>query len=205
MKKLKYNIIIFIIVITSVLRAGYADDWDEVRDAAKNIKSVSADFTQEKHMKILVKPLLSKGKFYFSSPDSLRWEYLSPLKSILMMYKGKVKSYAEGSNGLVEDSRAKAQAMNIVMQEITSWLNGKFTGNPNFNAELKKGQEYRIILSPKEKAISNIIKSIEITISKEKGIIKSVSINESEDSYTILQFYNIQHNNKIDDSVFQKI
>ena len=159
MKKYYHNIYIILTLIISVLSAGYADDWDDVRDAAKNIKSVSADFTQEKHMKILVKPLLSKGKFYFSSPDSLRWEYLSPLKSILMMYKGKVKSYAEGSNGLVEDSRAKAQAMNIVMQEITSWLNGQFTGNPNFNAELKKGREYKIILSPIEKAISNIIKN----------------------------------------------
>lgn len=205
MKKLDYYIIASFTVIFFLLTPGYADDWDEVREAAKNIKSVCADFTQEKHMKILVKPLLSKGKFYFNSPDSLRWEYISPLRSILMMYKGKVRSYAEGTNGLAEDSRSRAQAMNIVMQEITAWLNGQFTGNPNFNAQLLKGREYKIIMVPKEKAISEIIKSIEIIISKEKGIIRSVSINESEDSYTLMRFYNIKHNDKIDDSVFQKI
>ncbi len=202
---IRFIIIIFSLVTCNLPGIGYADDWDEVREAAKNIKSVSAEFAQEKHMKILVKPLLSKGKFYFNSPDSLRWEYISPLRSILMMHRGRVKSYAEGADGLVEDSRAKAQAMNIVMQEITSWLNGQFTDNPNFRADLKKGPEYKIVLTPKEKAVSNIIKSIEITILKDKGIIKSVSIRESEDSFTLLQFYNIRQNSPIDDAVFQKI
>jgi len=62
-------------------------------------------------MKILVKPLVSNGRFLFTAPNSLRWEYFSPVKSILLLHNGNVKSYIEGKNGLVEDTKVKAQAM----------------------------------------------------------------------------------------------
>ncbi len=195
------------VLLTQVITLSHvsADNWKQIKETAKSIKSINADFIQEKHLKILTRPLISKGKLFFSAPGSLRWEYFSPIRSILLMYNGKVESYIKGNNGFVKDSRSKAQAMSIVMQEITSWLNGNFQDNPNFNTSLKAGAKSKITLTPKEKSLANIIKRIELNILKKKGVVKSIIIYESEDSYTWIKFSDIHHNEKIDDTVFKKI
>jgi outer membrane lipoprotein carrier protein len=199
------KIIIFLVgLFCFYTSAIYADDWDEIAKVAKNIKSISAKFTQEKHMKILVKPLISEGIFFFTAPKSLRWEYVSPVKSILLMHNGNGKSYIQVKNGLVEDTRAKAQAMEIVMQEITSWLNGRFHDDPNFGAELIKDKTDKIIITPKDKSLSDIISSIELQISRDEGIIKSVKISESRDSYTLLIFKGVEHNKSIDEKIYRQ-
>ena len=149
--KNKYRI--FIALVSCLLFIGWANNWEDIKKASKDIKSISAEFVQKKHMKILSRPLNSYGKFYFSAPDSLRWEYISPIKSILLTHRGKIKRYIEGHSGFIEDRSARLQAMQIVMQEITSWLNGRFHDNPNFTAALKTVPVPKIILTPKEKSI----------------------------------------------------
>jgi outer membrane lipoprotein carrier protein len=199
------KIIVFLLSIFCFFSLNlYADDWEEIKNVAKNIKSISARFTQEKHMKILVKPLISEGRFLFTAPSSLRWEYISPVKSILLMQNGKGKSYILDKSGLVEDTRAKAQAMDIVLQMITSWLNGRFHDDPNFGAALVKDKTDKIILTPRDKSLSAMISSIELEISRTEGIIKSVKISESRDSYTLLLFKEVEHNKKIDEKLYRQ-
>jgi outer membrane lipoprotein-sorting protein len=199
------KIIIFVIsIFCFCITNTYADDWEEIKNVAQNIKSISAKFTQEKHMKILVKPLISEGRFFFTAPKSLRWEYISPVKSILLLDNGKGKSYMQGKDGLVEDTRSKAQAIDIVLQMITSWLSGMFHDNPNFGAVLIKGKTDKIILTPKDKSLSDMISSIELQISRTEGIIKSVKISENRDSYTLLIFKDVEHNKNIDERLFRE-
>jgi outer membrane lipoprotein-sorting protein len=204
---MKKNIIILIIFFFSII-AVFADDWDEIRNVAKNIKSVSAKFTQQKHIKILARPLVSEGRFYFFAPSSLRWEYISPVRSILLMHKNKVKSYVEGRKGLIEDTKSKAQIMEIITQQITSWLNGRFQDDPNFIASLisgdADGNPDRIVLTPKEKSFSKIISGIELAVSRKEGTIKSVKIIETQDSYTLIIFSETIHNQNIDEKLFME-
>ena len=201
----KHIILFFVIILFAKISTAYSEDWEEIKKVAENIKSVSADFTQEKHMKILVKPLVSNGRFLFTAPNSLRWEYFSPVKSILLMYNGSVRSFIEGKNGLVEDTGMKAQAMGIVTQEITSWLKGRFRDDPNFLAELSTGESDKIFLTPKEKALANIISGIEIEVSRKEGIIKSVKIIENKDSYTLIKFTGSVHNKDIEEKIYKDI
>jgi outer membrane lipoprotein carrier protein len=204
MKKLLLTVCIF----AFGLSFAFADDWEEIRNVAKNIKSVSAKFTQSKHMKILARPLISEGRFFFASPSSLRWEYLKPVKSILLMQGNRVKSYIEGRNGLIEDTKSKAQIMEIITQQITAWLNGRFHDDPNFAASLvtgdMTGSPDKIVLTPKSKSFAKIISSIELAVSRKEGTIKSVRINETEDSYTLIEFSEILHNSNIDEKLFRE-
>jgi len=194
---------IFLLIAASCLTIGWADNWDQIKNTAGLVNTVRCDFIQEKHMKILVNPLVSKGVLYFKVPGSLRWEYMSPVRSILLMYKGKTKRFIMRKDGFIEDSSANLQAMGFVLKEITMWLNGRFDENPQFTATLKAG--HKIILLPKEKSFSMMIQKIELMLSSKPGIIKSVTIFESEDSFTKLVFKKSILNDTIDDSMFRKI
>ena len=178
--------------------------WDLVyAQEAMNIKSVSADFVQEKHLKILAKPLISKGKLLYQTPGSLRWEYASPVRSILLVHEGEAKRYVIKDNEIIEDSSAKMQSMHIVMDEITRWLSGRFDENPDFAVEGKTKR--KIVLKPVKEALLKIIQRIDIHLSRTPGIIDSVVIYEGESSYTQLHFKNVTLNKKINNSMFKDI
>ena len=195
--------LIFVMIAASWLTIGWADNWDQIKNAAGQVNTVRCDFIQEKHMKILAKPLLSKGVLYYKVPGSLRWEYISPIRSILLMHKGKTKRFVMKKDGFIEDSSTNLQTMGFVLKEITMWLNGRFDENPQFTATLNAG--HKIILLPKEKSFSRMIQKIELMLSSKPGIIKSVTIFESEDSFTKLIFKKSILNDKIDDLMFRKI
>ena len=182
---------------------GWADTWENIRQQSESITTVSADFIQEKHLKILSKPLISKGALYFKTPNSLRWEYDSPVQSILLMHNGQISRFVKTGMGFSRDSGMKLQAMQVVMDEIALWLNGRFQDNPDFNATLEAGP--KIILSPRQNALSAIIARIELTLSDRPGIIDTVTIFENEDSWTKLIFKDAALNKPLEDSLFEEI
>ena len=154
-------------------------------------------------MKILAKPLVSRGFFYFQAPNSLRWEYRSPVQSVLLMHDGKTKRYLKRNGAIIEDAGAHLQSMQLVLQDIAQWLNGRFEENPAFSASLEPDR--KIVLRPKDKSIAIIIQRIELILADRPGIIETVMIYEGENSYTRFEFKNAQLNQPLQDSIFRKI
>jgi len=192
---------IFQIAIISIFTAavfGYGFAQKDV-----DIKSVSADFIQEKHLKILTKPLISKGRLFYKAPGDLRWEYFSPVRSILLVHEGQTKRYIIKDSKIIEDSSAKMQSMQVVMDEIAKWITGRFDENPDFVVYSKT--QKTIILKPAKESFSKIINRIDIQLSDKEGVINSVMIHESEDSYTKLEFKNVILNDNLKDSLFTEI
>ena len=204
---MKYNYAKFIIRSLAILLTAsliaWGDSWEEIKKTAKDINSVEAEFVQKKHMEILSKPLVSKGKLYFQVPKSLRWEYASPVHSILLMHGGTVTRYIKKEGTVTKDSSARLQSMQIVLQEIIMWMKGNFDANPGFIPRLKAGRI--IVLTPKEKSMADIIQRIELKLSREPGVIQSVIIYESKKSYTVIDFGRVTMNAKLPDSLFREL
>lgn len=203
MKKPHQTILKFFVLLLAFLCLGWADSLDGLKKAAGRLNSVSARFTQEKHMKILARPLVSKGRFYFQAPNSLRWEYLEPIRSILMVNQGEIKKYTQKDNKLVEDSGAHLQSMQIVLQQISGWLKGRFDDNPLFTTRLTAART--IVMVPKEESFARFIQKIVLVLTEQTGVIENVTIYESADSYTLLSFENVRPNEKISESLFKDI
>lgn len=194
---------IWLLPLLALLCLGWADSWEQLGAAAGTVSSVRAEFVQEKHLPILAKPLESSGAFYFQAPRSLRWEYRSPIKSILVMYEGRVRRFVAGTAGFTEESGAGLDAMQVVVEEISHWLAGRFDDNPMFAAELEPGR--RIVLTPKAAAMGKVIQRIVLNLSQQPGVIDSVVIYESDDAYTRMTFSHTVLNEKIDEHLFRDI
>ena len=182
---------------------GWADSWQGLKETAATVTSLDAGFVQEKHMQILARPLISRGTFLFKAPDSLRWEYTDPVKSVLVMHTGRIRRFVHTDGRLVEDAAAGLQSMQVVVQQITQWLNGRFDENPAFSAVLEPGRN--IVMTPREPALARLIQRIEITLSQQPGVLESVTIFESEDSFTRLVFQNVTINPRLNDTAFSVI
>ena len=202
--KQKHQILISsLFLLSAFMCIGWADSWDDLKRAAGTVTSVRAGFTQEKHMKILVRPLVSEGILLFQGPDSLRWEYKHPVQSILLLHNGNTRRFVQKGGSLVEDASANLQSMQVVVQEITQWLKGRFDVNPAFAARLEPGR--KIVMVPREESFARLIQRIEVLLSDRPAVIKSVMIFESEDSFTKLDFKDVTLNQKLEDALFRKV
>ncbi|MEN6373268.1 MAG: outer membrane lipoprotein carrier protein LolA [Smithella sp.] len=186
-------------------RIAFADGFEQLRRNSAGIKTVQARFVQKKQMKILAKPLISEGRFFYAAPDSLRWEYLKPLRSVVLSGKGGTKRYIMSGGKMVEDKSGGVKAMGIVLGEITNWMSGKFDKNPSFHAILKEGTNTLITLIPTEQNMAGMIEKIEISLVKKTMAVKSVKIIEGKNAATIIDFSNVEINKVINNSVFQDV
>ena len=168
---------------------------------AARLTSVQADFTQEKHLKILARPLLSRGVFAFQAPQSLRWEYLAPLHSIMVMHDGRIDKAIERDGRLERDNGTGISSMQIILQDIGSWLDGRFSDNPVFTVSRPDGQT--VVLIPKEQGLAAVISRIELRLGRQAGVMESVTIFEGPDAWTRLTFANAVLNRAIPESRFR--
>ena len=181
----------------------WGGDWDRIREKAVDIQTISARFIQEKHLEILIKPLVSKGAFHFRAPGSLRWEYTSPIQSILLMHDGKVRRFMGSESGFKEDAGPGLQGMEMVLKEITRWLKGEFSDNPDYHSSLEG--DNKIVMVPKNKAFAKIIQKIEILLSDQPGVIETVTIYEGKSSFTKIRFRDVDINGELADTLFESI
>lgn len=170
--------------------------------AAQRVESVQADFVQEKNMAILARPLLSTGKFLYQAPDSLRWEYFTPLHSVLLMDNGQIRKFVKKDGQFVEERGMGLSAMQVVMQEITGWLDGDITDTATFLA--KQIDANRIVLTPREEVLAKIISRIELKLLDQSGLMESVILYEGEDSFTKMNFSGALLNKQIPEASFRE-
>ena len=195
----------FLFVLLGIFFASWVwatDDFDELRNSAQNIKTLSADFIQEKYLKILAKPIISKGRLYFKAPRSIRWEYIAPMKRLTLMNKGDVQAYIWSEGKWVLD-KAQSDARSIVMDEINNWFTGRFKENPAFTHTYKPGPPPSVILTPKE-GVKNFISQIVLRFSKTTGLVETIKIIENQDNYTKVTFENEKLNADLHENMFEK-
>jgi outer membrane lipoprotein-sorting protein len=193
------------ILILSMPFWASADSFEQLRKDSANIKTIQSRFVQKKFMKILAKPLISEGRFYYVAPDSFRWEYLKPLRSVVIAYKDDTRRYILSGGKMIEDKAGGMQAMKVVLGEVAGWMSGKFDQNPSFAATLKEGTNTQITLTPVGKSMSGMIEKIEITVSKKAAAVKSVKIIENANAFTQIDFTDVEINKFISSSVFQDV
>jgi len=191
---------LMITLMAAMAGIGWADSWEAIRSAAAGITTVQSPFTQEKHLSMLAAPLISKGRLVYRRPGSLRWEYLTPIPSVLLMHDGALRRYQQIDGRWNEDTAGSVSAMPVVAEEITRWLNGEFEGNPYFTAALIPGS--RVTLTPKEPSMARIISQIVLELGYRPGVITAVTIHESPTSYTRIVFDRPLINAPVDDALF---
>jgi outer membrane lipoprotein-sorting protein len=192
-------------IITALFSAaaGLSQDWTVLREASRNIRSVKGEFLQKRSLPILTHPLLSEGRFFFHASGSLRWEYLRPLRSV-MLQKGDTVQLYHFSEGVWKPEMTQAvESRRMVVAEISQWFQGRFDESKAFTNTYVPGPPARVILAPKE-GINRFIHRIEIVLSARPGVIDRVEIEEPGGSRTSIEFRNIEINSSLPPGIFEK-
>jgi outer membrane lipoprotein carrier protein len=176
--------------------------------AQKNLKSLSADFTQTRTLRTLRSPLVIKGKLWFEAPGALRWELGDPPKMILIGNEHGITIIHPFKKEAEKKSPASASSFfdpqNLGMT--------RFAGEGSFEEFQKQmqvtfistsGSRCHVEMLPKDPAVAKGIASMTLDFDTVTGRWLSFGIVTREGSSLLDEFSNVQINPRIPGEVFK--
>jgi len=123
-----------------------------------SLQSVKADFEQVYYSGSVSTPLRERGKFTFSKPDSMKWEYKDPEEKIFLFEKGNFLFYDPEENQLMKGSFSEEDPE----AEIFNLLSGKKSLRDNYIIEFspfpsEKTDVFQLKLTPKDEEEYSLI------------------------------------------------
>lgn len=202
---MKRFLIIIVLITVGLFSAeiASAQDWTSLKEPFRNLRSVKAEFLQKRYLKILTKPLLSEGKLFFYIPNSLRWEYLSPLRNVMLQKGSTIQIYNFIEGVWKPEMPESVGVTRMVLAEISQWFQGRFDESKAFKYLYSPGPPGRVTMVPGE-GVNRFIQRIEIILSARPGVIDRVEIEEPGGSRTSIEFRNVEINSSFSSEVFEK-
>ncbi|HAF28782.1 MAG TPA: outer membrane lipoprotein carrier protein LolA [Bacteroidales bacterium] len=203
--------IINLLVFTGIIYA-QEDGFKQVQDISKtktelvklseNAKSIQSKFVQEKRLSFLSENIISKGEFFFKSPNQLRWEYSEPF-SYIIVFNNKniyIKDEEKISTFDTESNKMFSEINNMMIGTIQGNL---FTDSDRFDVKyFENASQYLLELDPKLPEMKSMLKIIKIYIDKSDISVAKIKMIESSDDYTSIDFKDRKLNQTIDDDKF---
>nr|WP_317630675.1 outer membrane lipoprotein carrier protein LolA [uncultured Flavobacterium sp.] len=173
----------------------------KVTSESKALQSLTADFTQTKHISFLSKPITSTGKLYLKSDEKLKWEYLSPTKYAVVFKDKKLFVNNQGKKSTVD------LATNKQFEKLSKLISGTISGSMFDDQEFtisyfKNNNEIIVNLKPKAKDLAKYVKEIELYFDKNGQLVEQTKMIEPNNDYTLIKFTNKKINASVNDSVF---
>jgi len=151
--------------------------------SARLIKTpiTQGDFHQQKHLKVLRKPLISTGSFTYHQSKGVIWKTLTPVPSILLVNESKLLT-GQGEQAVPAAFGKVFKAM--LGGDLAELTNGfSITGTNQKNA-------WQLELIPKDDMLKKIISTIVLSGDTE---VRSLEIREAGGNITQINFERITH------------
>lgn len=165
------------------------------------IKTISADFVQYKHLSFMKKPVESSGKLYLEHPDKLSWAYTAPFQYKMVFKDHKIFIDDQGKKQTIDIGNSK-QFEKISTLVSSSMRGGKYDEKEFAVSYLKQGNADMVRLTPKLAGAKKYIKEIVLLFSPTDKHIEEVKLVEPSNDYTRFVIKNRKVNTTINESIF---
>ncbi len=167
--------------------AAEADGLQELLQRFSTIPGLSANFTEEKHITLLMKPLVNEGRIYFAAPNLFARHTDKPEKSVLVISENHLRFVdPSGSRKLDLENRP---VLRLVVDTFSQVLSGDRTAlerSYRIGFEGSAKERWKMVLTPKVAALSRVLK--EVRIHGEETALKSLRVSETNGDFSITKF-----------------
>jgi outer membrane lipoprotein carrier protein len=170
------------------------------------LKTLQADFIQERSLAVFDEALQSQGRLCFASPDRLRWELRKPYHSVLLLNGSGVAKWD------IDQGRAKRaklggrEALQAALGQILAMLRGDFGSiKSGFSMQLalgKNGGPDLLSLKPKGQALGRYLSELKFTIEPQRHRVLELALLEPGGDATVVRFSHQVEDQPLDASVF---
>lgn len=175
------------LVLSSQSVLAFTDDSCDLNQITQVLNSQQPlhQFSQEKHIKVLAKPLKSSGYLLLADNDAVVWQTLKPIKSTTVISESAFKQFNKNDQPVSLPANADTQTSQLISSTFLAILSGNLNDlHANFDLVAVCDQaSWDISLTPTHPRIQRLIKHIQIDGSSH---IEHLSFTEANDDTTKL-------------------
>lgn len=172
-------------------------------EAAASMQTMQCRFVQSKTMAMLTEPSVSEGRMYFSSPDRLRWEYVTPYPFALVVNGERIVKVTDGKAEVLEGNAGR------MYQGIVSMIMGSASGKKLFDTSAfdvvlyDDGAFWKAEMTPKRRDMKRMFSQLAFHFDKKTQSISRVEFLGTNGDVTSIQFEEVRLNEAIGEEKFQ--
>jgi outer membrane lipoprotein-sorting protein len=168
-------------------------------------QTLTASFTERKDLSILKEPIVSKGRFYFTKPDDVLWQYTEPdpryfliSKDELLAYYPTKKRAQKVSLAFFHDRLLKILAIGQPSAALRKYYEISLEEEANDIADTSL-----LILSPRKRSVKKRIADVRLWISRGSALPVRMQYTEPDGDTTTITFEDVRFNPEIAASTYQ--
>jgi len=173
----------------------------ETTSQYETIETLAASFTQVRSTRLLKKPAVTKGKFYYEKPAKFLWQFTDPY-TISVMSEGKFLYKVDQDRGVYSKLKVKKYESTIMnfmdVSKAFKFLN-KYFYIKQIDTKLK---DLYIIFIPKKRRVKKHVKLVEVWLYPDTRLFHRIKVEEKNDSVTEITFHHCKINRKLPAGVF---
>ena len=200
---LYFFLIISFMVTKSAMAAGDRSELPllaEIQAQSAQVQSFSCKFTQERHLALFAKPVLFHGLLSLVRPDHLRWEFIDPIPSVLLLSGDKGVRCNDNAPPVHFDLTSDP-VMRLVAEQLWTWLDSNY-GKLEQMYRVKQQGDSTLVITPKEQSMADFIATITILFSNESKQPERVEITEPGGDLTRIYFHDYNLNVSLTEKIF---
>jgi outer membrane lipoprotein-sorting protein len=190
MMKKRAGSLLFILIALSLLSPAYADILGELWESQRDVKTVKASFSQEKHTELLDRPIKSEGTLAIRSGSGVRWEYEGEM---VVIYDGADLYFYYTELEEAEKLKGASGFMGPLVFDIDL-----LTRDYEVEASRSEGC-YLLVLHPKKEMP---FQTMEMQYAQGKPFPEEVKIREETGDTTVITFTDVRINAGVPEELF---
>ena len=171
----------------------------------KETVTLVATFTERKDLKLLARPVLSRGEFFYHRPNQVRWEYLGPDRKVFVITENVYLAYYP----------ALKRAEEVPIKKFVGKRLFRFLGVGQSIEELGKYYEFELaprsdienthllLLTPRKQRVRERVAEMKIWVDAGTYLPRQLQYVEADGDSTLLRFEEIRMNTSVDAQRFR--
>ena len=188
--------LLFVLFPLFAFGAAQADTLARYAAQLSEVKTLTGDFTEEKHLALLTQPIQSQGTLAFDkNAQKLRWQYQKPFTNGFIIEGPRVYRLQDGQKKPVQNAMGRVMASQMLV-----WLTLDFE-NLQKNYDMVLGA-HQIVFTPKAQN-HKVVKQITVWFDeKDVRVVTQVKMEEPSGDFILWKFSNTQLNPPLSQEVF---
>ncbi len=169
------------------------------------VETLTADFSQEKHLVVLEGPLVLTGTVLMQTPDRFSWIVREPLRYSMVIRGEVVHQWDEDTQRIQKMSLSKNPVFKMAIRQLRDWLSGAYGSMlGDYEVTILDREPISLEFVPRDTALArDVIDRVTVTFERDEHYIRKIQILEKRGDRTVLTFTNTLLNSPIAPSAWK--
>ncbi len=200
-------LLLTLLLACRALPAATVDDYlAGLKASLGGLKTLQADFIQERSLAVFEDTLESRGRLAFASPDRLRWELEQPYHSVLLLNGAGVAKWDIEAGRVRRVQLGGKEALQAALGQILAMLRGDFASlKAGFDIRLAQGRAGaldQLALKPKGPALARYLSELRFSIDPQRHRVTQLELLEPGGDATRVRFIHPLEDQPLDARLF---